>query len=108
MEKEQQRERILSNPKPLSPNQRRAVLSDKRHIRIIAGAGAGKTETLTRRIVYHLIYEEIDPAAIVAFTFTDKAAERHISGIVTKDFRPQSGQHCRSCDYGAICKCRGY
>jgi len=75
MEKEQQREKILNHPKPLSPNQRRAVLSDKQHIRIIAGAGAGKTETLTRRIVYHLIYEEIDPAAIVAFTFTDKAAE---------------------------------
>lgn len=75
MEKAQQREKILSHPKPLSPNQRRAVLSDKQHIRIIAGAGAGKTETLTRRIVYHLIYEEIDPAAIVAFTFTDKAAE---------------------------------
>ena len=75
MEKSQQREKILSHPKPLSPNQRRAVLSDKQHIRIIAGAGAGKTETLTRRIVYHLIYEEIDPAAIVAFTFTDKTAE---------------------------------
>ncbi|MFZ2471377.1 MAG: ATP-dependent DNA helicase [Methanothrix sp.] len=75
MEKDQQKEKILSYPKPLSPNQRRAVLSDKRHIRIIAGAGAGKTETLTRRIVYHLIYEEIDPAAIVAFTFTDKAAQ---------------------------------
>ena len=75
MEKEQQKEKILSHPKPLSPNQRLAVLSDKRHIRIIAGAGAGKTETLTRRIVYHLIYEEIDPAAIVAFTFTDKAAQ---------------------------------
>jgi DNA helicase-2/ATP-dependent DNA helicase PcrA len=44
MEKSQQREKILSHPKPLSPNQRRAVLSDKRHIRIIAGAGAGKTD----------------------------------------------------------------
>jgi DNA helicase-2/ATP-dependent DNA helicase PcrA len=75
MEKSQQREKILSHPKSLSPNQRRAVLNDRRHIRIIAGAGAGKTETLTRRIVYHLIYKEIDPAAIVAFTFTDKAAQ---------------------------------
>jgi DNA helicase-2/ATP-dependent DNA helicase PcrA len=75
MEKSQQKEKILSHPKPLSPNQRKAVLSDRRHIRIIAGAGAGKTETLTRRIVYHLIYEEIDPATIVAFTFTDKAAQ---------------------------------
>ncbi len=84
MDKEQQRERILSHPKPLSPNQRRAVLSGKRHIRIIAGAGAGKTETLTRRIVYHLIYEEIDPAAIVAFTFTDKAAQGMKSRIYNR------------------------
>jgi len=75
MEKNQLKERVLSQPKPLSSNQRRAVLSGRRHIRIIAGAGAGKTETLTRRIVYHLIYEEIDPTAIVAFTFTDKAAQ---------------------------------
>ena len=48
MDNSQQREKILNHPKPLSPNQRRAVLSDKRHIRIIAGAWAGKTETLTR------------------------------------------------------------
>ncbi len=75
MEKSQQREKILTHPKPLSPDQRSAVLSSNQHIRIIAGAGAGKTETLTRRIVYHLIYEEIDPASIVAFTFTDKAAQ---------------------------------
>ena len=75
MEKSLQREKILSHPKPLSPNQRSAVLSSNQHIRIIAGAGAGKTETLTRRIIYHLIYEEIDPAAIVAFTFTEKAAQ---------------------------------
>ena len=75
MEKSLQLEKILTNPKPLSDTQRRAVLSDKRHIRIIAGAGAGKTETLTRRIVYNLIHEEVDPSSIVAFTFTEKAAQ---------------------------------
>jgi CRISPR/Cas system-associated exonuclease Cas4 (RecB family) len=36
-----------------------------------------------------------------------EAVERHISGIKTKDFTPQPGHHCRSCDYGAICKWRG-
>jgi DNA helicase-2/ATP-dependent DNA helicase PcrA len=81
MEQELQREKILSHPKPLSPDQRRAVLSDNRHIRIIAGAGTGKTETLTRRIVYHLICQQIDPSAIVAFTFTDKAAQSMKSRI---------------------------
>jgi len=36
-----------------------------------------------------------------------EAVEKHISGIMTKDFSPHSGQHCRSCDYGAICRWRG-
>jgi len=35
-----------------------------------------------------------------------EAAQRHIAGIITKDFKPQPGQHCQSCDYGAICKWR--
>ena len=75
MEKGQQLEKILTHPKSLSDTQRKAVLSDKSHIRIIAGAGAGKTETLTRRIVYNLIHEGVDPSSIVAFTFTEKAAQ---------------------------------
>ena len=75
METSQKLEQILNYPKPLSDTQKKAVLSDKSHIRIIAGAGAGKTETLTRRIVYNLIHEEVDPSAIVAFTFTEKAAQ---------------------------------
>lgn len=71
----QKLDQILTYPKPLSETQKKAVLSDRSHIRIIAGAGAGKTETLTRRIVYNLIHEEVDPSAIVAFTFTEKAAQ---------------------------------
>ena len=33
-----------------------------------------------------------------------EAVERSISGIMTKDFKPEAGQHCLNCDYGAICK----
>ncbi len=68
-------EKILTEPRPLSDRQRRAVLCDRSYIRIIAGAGAGKTETLTRRIVYLLLVQQIEPSAIVAFTFTEKAAQ---------------------------------
>lgn len=68
-------DRILNVPKKLSDIQRAAVLSDKNHIRIIAGAGAGKTETLTRKIVYLLLIEKVEPSSIVAFTFTEKAAQ---------------------------------
>ncbi|WP_460372613.1 UvrD-helicase domain-containing protein [Methanocalculus sp. MC3] len=68
-------DKILNEPKPLSDQQRRAVLCPRSHIRIIAGAGAGKTETLTRRIVHLLLVQNVDPSAIVAFTFTEKAAQ---------------------------------
>lgn len=57
----------------LSPEQRQAVLTKSRFVRIIASAGAGKTETLTRRIVY-LLACGVRPDKIVAFTFTEKAA----------------------------------
>ncbi len=67
-------ESIVKEPKELSVNQKKAVLSNSKHIRIIAGAGAGKTETLTRKIVYLLLYKKVKPSSIVAFTFTEKAA----------------------------------
>jgi DNA helicase-2/ATP-dependent DNA helicase PcrA len=66
---------ILSEPRPLSPSQRDAVVSEGRHIRVIAGAGAGKTETLTRRIVKLLLIDGVAPREIIAFTFTEKAAQ---------------------------------
>jgi DNA helicase-2/ATP-dependent DNA helicase PcrA len=37
-------------------------------------------------------------------TKAKEAAQRHIAGIITKDFTPCPGQHCQSCDYGAICR----
>lgn len=65
------RDRILEG---LSPDQKKAVESAFKYIRVIAGAGAGKTETLTRRVAYLLLVEGAEPSSIVAFTFTDKAA----------------------------------
>jgi len=73
--------RILDGPPKLSGDQRKAVLSGSRYNRIIAGAGAGKTETLTRRIAYLLLIENVKPASIVAFTFTEKAAQSMKSRI---------------------------
>ncbi len=43
------------------------------HMQIIASAGSGKTETVSQRIAT-LVAEGVDPANIVAFTFTEKAA----------------------------------
>jgi DNA helicase-2/ATP-dependent DNA helicase PcrA len=74
-------EEILSKPAKLSPDQKEAVLSKARYNRVIAGAGAGKTETLTRRIVYLILAEGIEPSSIVAFTFTERAAQAMKSRI---------------------------
>ena len=44
------------------------------HLQIIASAGSGKTEVISQRVV-DLQADGVDPEAIVAFTFTEKAAE---------------------------------
>ena len=73
--------KILNEPFQLSDDQQIAINSNSRYTRIIAGAGAGKTETLARKILYYLIYKKIAPSSIVAFTFTEKAAESMKSRI---------------------------
>lgn len=58
----------------LNDKQKDAVLSESRYLRIIAGAGSGKTRVLIARIA-HLIYDlGIHPGSILAITFTNKAA----------------------------------
>jgi len=54
MNEKQTLKMIIETPKTLSDEQKKAVLSGKRYVRIIAGAGTGKTETLTRRIALRI------------------------------------------------------
>lgn len=72
---------ILKKPNKLSEDQTDAVLSKARYNRVIAGAGAGKTETLTRRIVYLILVKGVEPSSVVAFTFTERAAQSMKSRI---------------------------
>ena len=60
----------------LTPEQQDAIAEIDHNLQIIACAGSGKTEVITRRIVNILQNKpEIQPENIVAFTFTEKAAE---------------------------------
>ncbi len=59
----------------LNPAQRAAVEAYDAASLIIAGAGSGKTRVLTSRIAY-MIEQGVDPAHILALTFTNKAAEQ--------------------------------
>ncbi len=64
-------ERVLAD---LNDEQRRAVTHESGPLLIVAGAGTGKTQVITRRIAWLIATKRARPSEILALTFTDKAA----------------------------------
>ena len=58
----------------LNENQYNAVTTEAQHVRVIAGAGSGKTRVLTYRISYLISELHVEPWKILAITFTNKVA----------------------------------
>jgi ATP-dependent helicase/nuclease subunit A len=102
----------MSQPDPLTEQQRRAI--DQRDVSVVlsSGAGCGKTHVLTARYVSHLS-DGVNVGQIVAITFTDRAAREmrdRIRKAITAALQPGDAQsagrwrkHLRDLETAPIC-----
>jgi DNA helicase II / ATP-dependent DNA helicase PcrA len=58
----------------LDPEQREVALAVRGPVCVLAGAGTGKTRAITHRIAYAALTGVVDPARVLALTFTVRAA----------------------------------
>lgn len=79
----------------LNKEQREAVVHEGSPLLILAGAGSGKTRVITTKIAYMISELGINPASILAVTFTKKAAEEMKERAVGLDERAQKS-HIRT------------
>ncbi|VAX38976.1 ATP-dependent DNA helicase UvrD/PcrA, actinomycete paralog, partial [hydrothermal vent metagenome] len=69
----------------LNEAQHAGVVHEGEPLIVLAGPGTGKTRVIVHRIAYMIGHRQIDPAAIVAVTFTNKAAgelRERLAGLV--------------------------
>ena len=73
----------------LNEKQLEAVQTTEGYLRVIAGAGSGKTKLLVSRYAYLVKEYGIDPANILCVTFTNKAAgemKRRVRALIGQEY----------------------
>jgi len=85
--------------KKLNADQQCAIETTEGYVRVVAGAGSGKTRALTCRFIYLVDQMGVSPANILCVTFTNKAAREMKNRIHT---------YLGDADLGMICTFHGF
>lgn len=68
--------RILGQAHPPTPQQQKVIEAPPEPLLVVAGAGAGKTETMAARVVWLVANKFVRPDQVLGLTFTKKAAQQ--------------------------------
>jgi DNA helicase II / ATP-dependent DNA helicase PcrA len=86
----------------LNPEQKKAVMTAKGRVLVLAGAGSGKTSVLAHRIAHLVLNLNIPPASILGLTFTNKAAGE-MRERVAKFIHPKLAKQITLCTFHSFC-----
>ena len=91
----------------LNAEQQRAVECVRGPVCILAGAGSGKTTTITRRIANQVASGAFEPDQILAVTFTDKAASEMAARLAALGVHGVAARTFHSAALAQLCAFRG-